>query len=277
MPLLPLSEIQQLSPLFRGRVGHASARALMRLLRIDEMNNLYDRNGYLHGSDFACKVLSDLGIEYDVYGTTSTVLKQWDQLKKPFITISNHPYGGIDGIILAALFGQRFPQYKIMVNKILGRIEALSPSFITVTPVGVEHTAPAAESIVGIRHALAHLRQGGSLGLFPSGAVSDLRLCPYGVRDRSWPLPMVRFIAKAHVPIIPVHFLDGNSWLYYALGLIGWRVRLLRLPGELFNKRGCLVRLVVGEAVTVDEQQHYLSTHSLEEYGLWLREKVYGC
>ena len=164
----------------------------------------------------------------------------------------------------------------MMVNKILGRVEALSPSFISVTPTGVERTTPTTESIIGIRRALGQLRSGGALGLFPSGAVSDLSLRDRCVRDREWQHPIVRLIAKASVPILPVHFLDGNSRFYYLLGLIDWRVRLLRLPAELFNKRGRPVRIAIGEVISVEEQQAYLSTHTVEEFGLWLRGRVYG-
>lgn len=273
MPLLTLQELEQMTSLFRGRIGNSLGRGLMRLLAVDKLNALYDRNAHLAGPDFARSVLDDLGVRYEVMGNPQpSVMSQ-----KPFITISNHPYGSIDGIILADLFGHLYPNYKIMVNKILGRIEALSPTFISVTPTGVERTSPTAESIVGIRRALEQLRSGGALGLFPSGAVSDLSLREHCVRDREWQSAIIRLIAKARVPILPVHFLDGNSRFYYSLGLIDWRVRLLRLPGELFNKSRRPARLSIGAVISVEEQQAYLSAHTMDEFGLWLRGKVYGC
>lgn len=273
MALLTIQELQQMSPLFRGRTGSALGRGLMRLLAVDKLNALYDRHAHLGGPDFARSVLDDLGVRYEVLGDPQpSVINQ-----KPFITLSNHPYGSIDGVVLADLFGHLYPDYKIMVNKILGRVEALSPSFISVTPTGVERTTPTAESIIGIRRALGQLRSGGALGLFPSGAVSDLSLRDRCVRDREWQPAIIRLIAKAAVPILPVHFLDGNSRFYYMLGLIDWRIRLLRLPAELFNKAHRPVRLCIGEVIGVEEQQEYLATHGVEEYGLWLREKVYGC
>lgn len=278
MPLLTLQELEQMSPLFRGRMGNSLGRGLMRLLAIDKMNALYDRNAHFTGSDFARSVLDDLGVRYEVVGPPPSSLSPLHSSlpSAPFITLSNHPYGSIDGIILADLFGHLCPSYKIMVNKILGRVEALSPSFISVTPTGVERTTPTTESIIGIRRALGQLRSGGALGLFPSGAVSDLSLRHRCVRDREWQPAIIRLIAKASVPILPVHFLDGNSRFYYLLGLVDWRVRLLRLPSELFNKAGRPVRIAIGEVISVEEQQAYLRTHTIEEYGLWLRERVYG-
>ncbi len=267
-----------MSPLFRGRAGRLAGKGLMRLLAIDRVNALYDRHSHLSGPAFAGSVLQDLSIRYTVFAETPDVLNQLGQLQQhtPFITISNHPYGSIDGIILADYFGHLIPGYKLMANRLLSRIEALAPSFIPVTPTDEAHHAPTTESILGIRHALEHLHSGGSLGLFPAGAVSNLSLRHRNIEDREWQPAIIRLIAKARVPILPVRFFDGNSLLYYSLGLIDWRVRLLRLPAEVFNKAGHPARLSIAPLIGVEEQQAFLATHSLEDYGLWLRSKVYG-
>lgn len=275
--MITLHELEQMTPLFRGSVGNALARGVMRLLAVDKVNALYDRHAHLSGADFARSVLGDLEVDYEVFVDTHEVLDQLDKLGEdtPFITISNHPYGHIDGLILADYFGHR-SNYKMMVNQFLNRIEALAPSLIPVTPTGVERTVATTESIMGVRRALAHLRSGGALGLLPAGAISDLSLRDGCVRDREWQPAIIAFMAKAKVPILPVHFLDRNSSLFYLLGLINWRVRLLRLPSEVFNKAHRPVRLVVGTLISVEEQQQYLATHTTEEYGLWLRKRVYG-
>lgn len=277
MPLITLHELEQMTPLFRGSVGNTLARGVMRLLAVDKVNALYDRHAHLSGADFARSVLEDLEVDYEVFVDTHEVLAQLDELGEdtPFITISNHPYGHIDGLILADYFGHR-SNYKMMVNQFLNRIEALAPSLIPVTPTGVERTVATTESIMGVRRALAHLRSDGALGLLPAGAISDLSLRDGCVRDREWQPAIIAFMAKAKVPILPVHFLDRNSSLFYLLGLINWRVRLLRLPGEVFNKAHRPVRLVIGAPISVEEQQQYLATHTTEEYGLWLRKRVYG-
>ena len=277
MPLLTLQELEQLTPLFRGRVGRSLARGTMRLLSVDRLNALYDRHAHLRGADFARSVLDDLGIDYEVFVESAEAEAQLHTLDAiPFITISNHPYGSIDGVILADFFGHRCANYKIMVNRILSRVEPLVSSFISVTPTGVERTAATKESIMGVRRALGQLRSGGGLGLFPSGAVSDLSLREGCVRDRLWQPAIIALIAKARVPIMPVRFFDRNSPLYYALGLLDWRVRLLRLPAEVFNKAGRPVRIGLAPLISVEQQQRYLATHTIEEFGSWLRSKVYG-
>lgn len=278
MPLLTLHDLGQASPLFRGNVGRAVGRGLMDLLSINRLNALYDRHCHLQGADFAGSVLQDLGIVYEVFAEMPEVIQQQYDLYhgSSFITISNHSYGSIDGVILADYFGHSHANYKIVVNKFLSKVEALSPSFIPVTPIGTARTAPTVESVLGIRQALAHLRSGGSLGLFPSGVVSDLNLRSRSVCDREWQFPILRFIAKAKVPILPVRFFGGNSLFYYLLGLIDWRIRLLGLPAEVFNKSDKPIRLCVGPIISAEQQQEYMSTHTVQEFGLWLRGKVYG-
>lgn len=269
MPLLSIDELEKAAPIFRGAAGNAFGRMLMQILAVEKVNNLYDRNIGFVGPDFARAVLKDIGVEYEVIGR--------ERLEKlpdgPFITISNHPYGSIDGVMLVDLFGHIRPDFKVMVNRFLSRIGTLSDNFICVTPVGAERTAPTRDSIQGIKDSVAHVRGGHPLGLFPSGAVSDLSIKDGCIRDREWQEPVIRLIRKLNVPVVPVHFLDRNSDFYYSLGLIDWRVRLLRLPGEVFNKRGKRTRIAIGEIITPEVQKEFDDIGDFRDY---LRNKVYN-
>ena len=269
MPLLTITELEKATPLFRGKRGNALCKGLMHMLSVDKVNDLYDRISGFRGPEFASAVLKDIGVEYEILN--ADVLGQLPD--GPFITISNHPYGHIDGVMLVDLFGHIRPDFKVMVNKFLGRIETLKDNFICVTPTGTERTGPTKESIQGIKEAVAHIRSEGSLGLFPSGAVSDLSLKDRGIRDREWQEPVIRLIKKMNVPVVPVHFLDRNSNFYYSLGLVDWRVRLLRLPAEVFNKRGKVTRIALGEIIPPEELQKYEDIDELRDF---LRNKVYN-
>ena len=268
MPLLTVKELEENCPLFKGKTGNALGRGLMHLLSVDKVNSLYDRHLYLSGADFASAVLDDIGVHYDIIG--AEILKRLP--KGPFITISNHPYGSIDGVMLVDLFGHLRPDFKVMVNRFLGRIKPLDGSFICVTPTGNKRTAPSADSIQGIKDAVRHLRSGHPLGIFPSGAVSDLSIRDGCIRDREWQEPVIRLIKKMRVPVVPVHFLDRNSDFYYSLGLIDWRVRLLRLPAEVFNKRGKRTRIAIGEIITT---QMLDAVTDMYDFSAFLRNKVY--
>lgn len=266
--LLTIEELQKKVPLLRGCAGTALGLWLMRVLSVDKINALYDRNLSCTGPDFAGAVLKDVGIRYEVLD--HEVLEKLPD--GPFITISNHPYGHIDGVMLVDLFGHIRPDFKVMVNKFLGRIETLEDNFICVTPTGGERGVPSKDSIQGVKEAIAHVKGGGVLGLFPSGAVSDLSLEDRCIRDREWQEPVIRLIRKLNVPILPVHFIDRNSAFYYSLGLLDWRIRLLRLPAEVFNKRGKRTRIAIGEIITPDQQQEFKDIDAFRDF---LRNKVY--
>lgn len=269
MPLLTLNELENATILFRGKCGNAFCKGLMHVLSVDKVNDLYDRNIRSEGPDFARAVLNDIGVEYEVLN--EGVLR--DIPDGPFITISNHPYGHIDGMMLVDLFGHVRPDFKVMVNRFLGRIETLRDNFICVTPTGTERGTPTKDSVQGIKDSVAHIRRGGGLGLFPSGAVSDLDLKDRCIRDREWQEPVIRLIRKLNVPVVPVHFLDRNSNFYYSLGLLDWRIRLLRLPAEIFNKRGRVTRIALGEIISPEQLRMYEDIDELRDF---LRNKVYN-
>ena len=269
MPLLSLDELEQSVPLFRGHLGNALGKGVMKMLSVDKVNSLYDRNLSHIGADFAGAVLKDIGVEYEVLNREIL-----DSLPDgPFITISNHPYGSLDGVMLVDLFGHIRPDFKVMVNRILGRIETLRGNFICVTPNGAERSSPTKESLQGIKDAICHIRSGHPLGLFPAGAVSDLSIRDRCIRDRRWQDEVIRLIQKLNVPVVPVHFLDRNSDFYYSLGLIDWRIRLLRLPAEVFNKKGKKIRIARGKIITAQQQREI---NDIGQFGLLLRNKVYN-
>ena len=91
--------------------------------------------------------------------------------------------------------------------------------------------------------------------------------------DREWQEAVIKLIMKAQVPVIPVRFFDGNSAFYYSLGLIDWRIRLLRLPAEVFNKRGKIMHIGIGKVISVEEQKRF--GNDVRAFGDYLRKSVY--
>ncbi len=273
MPVFTASDAENVSPVFRGKAGHVLFAILSWITGVRKVNRLYDRIAphCPPGPDFAGAILDEVGLDY-VIGNPERLASLPEGA---FITISNHVHGHIDGIMLVDMIGHRRPDMKVMVNKMLMYIRGLAPNFIAVVPTGAERTAPTAESINGIKQALLQVRGGSPLSLFPSGAVSDLKLRGGArIEDRDWQDAVIKLIAKARVPIVPIRFPDRNSDFFYGLGLLDWRIRLLRLCHEVFNKRGRQVRLVIGETISVEEQDRYRD--NLQEFKSFLRNAVYG-
>ena len=266
--VVTIQELEQAAPIFRGKAGHALARGLLKMLAVDKVCATTERFNYSEGADFACNILREFGGDYQIGNS----FRLGGLPEGPFITVSNHAYGHIDGILLADVFGHLRPDYKIMVNKILTRIYPLRPSFITVSPQGNVKRSPTSESLAGIKSVLAHVGEGHPIGFFPSGAVSDLSLKERCIRDRDWQDDVIKIIRKVKVPIVPVRFFDHNSMYFYLLGLLDWRIRVTRLPAEMYNKKGKLVRLAVGETISVEQQQQCGSVGELKDL---LRRSVY--
>lgn len=272
MAFLDDNQLRGISPFLVTPVGRILGKVAMRLLNLHKFKACYDKADSLsnNGPDFAMNVVRAQGADYHIAG-----LERLKELisSGPFITISNHPYGGFDGVVLIDLIGHLHPDYKVIVNKILAMLEALQENFITVTPTTNERVAPTRDSIYGIRLALKHIKDGHPLGIFPSGAVSDLDRKSGKIEDREWQLPIIRLIQKAAVPIVPIRFFDGNTKFFYKLGLIDWKVRLMRLPTEVINKAGRQVRLAIGEVISPATQKLY---PDIEDFRSFLRESVYG-
>ena len=268
MKVIEPKDLEPLSFLFRGAKGQRFAEWMISFLAIDKVNRVYDNSGAWNGSEFTSRLLKDVGVSY-VVGNPERLR---DLPGGAFITVSNHPYGGLDGIMTIDMMARIRPDYKFIVNKILSLVKTLNGNFIPVVPTGNKKTGIKAASIRGIREAIGHLGAGHPLGFFPSGAVSDFTLRDMKVRDRRWQESMLHLIHSVKVPVLPIRFFDKNSAFFYFLGLINWRVRLLRLPSEVFNKRGSHQRIGIGELISVEEQSRYPDPFSLGEY---LRKKVY--
>lgn len=269
MPILPPEQIVELVPSLKGKVGYSVASLLRRMLSIDKVSELYDHCSGSKGSDFAGKLLENLGIDYGI-GNPERLLELPDG---PFITISNHPYGGIDGIILIDLIGRLREGFKVMVNEVLTLVDSLTPSLIAVNPRNAANTKVTKTSIAGVREVLQRIHEGYPVGFFPSGSVSDFSFADQRIRDREWQSSVIRLIQKAKVPILPVRFFDRNSWWFYFLGLIDWKIRTLRLPKELLNKSGKKTRVGIGRMITVEEQRKH---SDMEDFKAFIRNSVYG-
>ena len=261
-------DFEALSPVFRGKTGQWLAELIMQIASLDKVNYVYNHSINYTGARFAEGLLNDFGVNYTLGNA-----ERLSQLpEKAFITISNHPYGGLDGIILIDLLARIRPDFRLMVNRILSLVKAMKDNFISVTPVGNKKKALTLASIQGMREALTHLQEGHPLGFFPSGAVSDFSLKEMRVRDRSWQKSILHLIRTVKVPIVPIRFFGRNSAFFYFLGLINWRVRSLRLPHEVFNKSKQEIRIGIGNILSVEEQEQYTDTESL---GRFLRKAVY--
>ena len=241
---------------------------LLHWLSVDKVNAVHAHNCETPGPAFVEGLLRDFDIKLRVDG-----LDVLDNLPEgPFITVSNHPFGALDGITLIHLVASRRPEYKVMVNMILGRIWAMEPNFIAVDAMSSNDPAKKAVSVNGIRQAIDQVRSGRPLGFFPAGAVSKVNWRGRLV-DRRWQPNVIRIIKKLEVPVIPIYFHGSNSWFFNFLGVVCWQLRTLRLPSEVFRECHTSMQISVGNPITVEEQRAHAG--SIDELGRYLKDTTY--
>jgi putative hemolysin len=248
-----------------GIFGTFSGWLLMKVLKISTLNQIYDRNKHLQELPFLNAILDEFQIKFEIPE------EDFKRLPKDgaYITISNHPLGGIDGILLLKLMLEREPNFKIIANFLLHRIDPMKPYIMPVNPF--ENHKDAKSSVVGIKETLRHLRDGKPLGMFPAGEVStyiDGKL----VVDKVWEEGAIKVIRKAQVPVVPIYFHAKNSRLFYFLSKINPTLRTAKLPSELLTQKDRVIKVRVGKPISVAEQNEY---QSIEEYTEFLRKKTY--
>ncbi|MDR1561799.1 MAG: 1-acyl-sn-glycerol-3-phosphate acyltransferase [Dysgonamonadaceae bacterium] len=264
--LIDIKVLQGISPIFKKWYGPVLAKCAIRLAGFDKVNRVYNAGKYLTGPAVEDAMLDNLGITRRVHNIET--LRQLDG--KPFITVSNHPYGHIDGIFLVGEITRIRKDFKVMVNWMLGMIDSMEAHFIGVNPYA--SSVSSRSSLGGIKQCLEHLKAGHALGFFPAGAVSKFDKNGL-VHDQPWQERVLKLIVKAKVPVVPAYFSGHNSWFFNFLDRIDWRIRTVRLCHELDNKRGKTINLVFGQPIMPEEQAKYTNHADL---GAFLTEKTYS-
>ena len=248
-----------------GFIGTFVGWILLRLLRISKVNKIYQKHKDKKDLPFLNGILDEFQIEFEI---PEEDLKRIPK-NGAFITVSNHPLGGIDGILLLKLLLEHRSDYKIIANFLLHRIAPLKPYVMPVNPF--ENHKDAKSSLLGLKSSLQHLQDGRPLGIFPAGEVSTYRDGKLMV-DKPWELGAVKLIKKAEVPVIPIYFHAKNSWLFYILSKISDTFRTAKLPSELLSQKNRVIKVRIGKPISVKDQQEYKDINSFYEY---LRKKTY--
>lgn len=265
--VLDAEDVIEMVPRLKGH--EKLVNRVLRWLDVDKVNDVHSR-GFDHpGPEFVKFLLDDFNIKLRI--DNEQVL---DHLPEgAFITVSNHPFGALDGITLIHLIASRRPRYKVMVNMILNHITAMRPNFIAVDQTASDDPEKKAVSIRGIREAMKQVRSGQPIGFFPAGAVSKINW-KYQLNDRQWQPNIIRLIEQLKVPVIPIYFHGSNSFLFNFLGVVCWQLRTLRLPSEVWRKCNTTLHISVGDPISVEEQLRHQG--SVEEFGQWLKDKTYA-
>jgi putative hemolysin len=220
------------------------AALLMEVMKINQVNDLFAQAQPKQGPDFVDAILAGCGVEIEF---DERELKNIPK-EGSFIAIANHPYGGIEGMVLLKILCMARPDSKIMANFLLKKIPNLADYFVAVNPFeNIDHSS----SISGLKNTLELLNNGTPIGIFPAGEVSTFKVEKQQVTDRMWHPVVGKIIAKAKVPVVPIYFHGNNGLLFNLLSMIHPALRTAKLPSELFNKQGHTIKLRIGKPINV--------------------------
>ncbi len=267
MSLISKNDLIKASVLSKlGFLSSPAAAAIMRLTRIDEVNALYDILKDKSGKDFFDSFVRERGLKYIVFEEDLARIPKTG----PFILVSNHPLGAIDGILMTKILTEIRPDFKIMGNFLLEKIGPMKPYVISVNPF--ETRKELRSSSAGMRETLSHLANGGCVGIFPAGEVSNRNNEFREVLDKTWERPALKLIKMAKVPVVPMYFHAKNSTLFYQMARLHPNLQTLLLPSEMMNTREKPIRIRIGKPVSVKMLEDH---DSVEEMGEFLQKKIH--
>ena len=250
----------------KGIFGTCVAGMAYGFLRLGKINRLFDGAADYQGREFADHLLENMNITIDV------APEQLENIPKEggFVLVSNHPFGGIEGVMLLSAIAKVRPDFKVMANFILSHIPNLKECFFAVNPF--EKNPEWKSSVGGIKGAIQHIAAGNGLGVFPAGEVSRYHGHDYP-EDLPWSTSIARIIKNAGVPVIPVFWEGRNSKLFYAVDKIHSMLGTARLTKELINKHDTCFNLQIGKPILPSEVAQYENPKELAAY---LRSRSYA-
>ena len=222
-------------------------RYLVRLLdtilgvrKMDRMYKQHQMNG-LDKEAFAQKLLDVMNIRIN----GGEKLQDGIPKSGPLVIASNHPFGGIEGVILCLLIGQIRPDLKVLANQGLKLFPELSDYFIFTNPLSERDP----KNTPSIRASIKHVKQGNALLIFPAGRVSYYHKDKGRISEHTWNRVIGKLVTITDSQYIPIFVSGQNSPLFYRLGRIYFRLRMFMLARELLNKTDARVTVSCGSPV----------------------------
>lgn len=235
---------------------------LKRWLRVDFINK-YLEKGY-EGTEFCVKCLEHLDVKVEVQG-----LENIPADGTLYTFASNHPLGGIDGVTIAGVVGQKFGDPVLLVNDFLMAIPGLKPLFIPVNKVGGQSRALPQQ----VASAFGSDRQ---VVIFPAGLCS--RKIDGRVQDIAWTKTFVSKSVESGRKVVPVHFIGQNSKRFYRVANLSkklgikFNIAMTLLPDELYRAQHKSFKVVFGEPI---DPSVFDKSKTPAQWAAYVREKVY--
>jgi putative hemolysin len=247
-------------------IGSMIERRIEDSLGLTELSSMYANalTNTKNHSSFYDAILDEMQCTYEVDGM--------EHIPKsgPVIIVANHPFGGIEGVILGSLLGNIRSDVKIMANSLLERIPQFHSSMIFVNPFGGNEAVK--ENLKGVKEAIQWLKNGGILGVFPAGEVSHYQPEMRKIADPEWNTKIVRIAKMTNATIIPMFIHGHNSRSFQIIGLIHPRLRTMALPREYLKMKDAHITITIGKPVQQSLLKSFNDDYDCTRY---IRQRTY--
>ncbi|MEG6506012.1 lysophospholipid acyltransferase family protein [Nitratidesulfovibrio sp. 1201_IL3209] len=245
VPALPHPvRARSLVPAAARRIPAPLRIPLLHLLGVGRIDSLY--RALPQGEsplDFARLALDVLGVSVRAEGEGFEGVPA----AGPLILAANHPFGALEGLVLAKALLPVRPDLRFLANYMLAAVPELRGLIFSVDPFGGDGAQR--RNMAGLRNAIRHVAEGGALVVFPSGTVSHLQPSRREITDPAWQSTVGRLVRRTGADALPLYFHGRNSMLFNLMGLVHPVARTAMLPKELLRKRNTTVTLSVGRPV----------------------------
>lgn len=237
---------------------------LKRIIHQDEINHVLRSFSHQTPVEFIRSTLSYVEISYRAVG-----LEQLP-MQGRYLFVSNHPFGGMDGMMLCDELDKRFGSGRIIVNDILMNLKPLAPLFIPINKHGRQNS----EYLRFFRDALASDDQ---IATFPAGLCS--RRIAGKICDTKWKHSFVKNAIESQRDIVPVFFEGRLSNFFYNLSSfrkkigIKANIEMIYLPDEMFSQKGRHFDIHFGKPIP---WQELAASTSVSRTAQQIREMVYA-
>jgi putative hemolysin len=233
---------------------------LGRMLSLATIARVYEQSVTPPGPhNYFSSILRSLNVEYDLSAEDAGKIPT----SGPVVVVANHPFGAIDAVILGDILTNARSDARLLGNQWLAEVPEIRDWVIPFD--GSDDS----RQMAAVKSCLRWLRSSGILGVFPSGAVSHLRMREAQISDPPWHPTVAAIVRRTGATVVPVFFEGRNSMVFQLAGLIHPALRTALLPKELLRRSNSKVAVRIGRPIGPDKLARYADNETVTEYLRW--------
>ena len=244
-------QLRSLNKTFKSKAGKLIRNFLHRSLGFDQFNLAYSQLPPCSPEQLSRVFLEAMSVQTELNGNSM------EQIPKegPLVVVSNHPFGLIEGLALDVLLQSVRRDSTVMAVNWLEQIPECREHLILVGPP--KKLRRRGTSVKGWREAIAWLKSGHALAVFPAGRVGRFQWSKLSVGDSDWSAHIAATIRRTGARTVPVYFHGSNSFMFNLTAALAPPLVDFRLVREFVNKRSKTLRATIGRVIAPSELENF--------------------